>query len=59
MIKKVRIVIEGERVQGVGYRIFLTQKALESGIDKILLRNIDKDKEVFVEDVGCCSITFL
>ncbi|MDI6905804.1 MAG: acylphosphatase [Candidatus Bathyarchaeia archaeon] len=51
MIKKVRIVIEGEKVQGVGYRIFLTQKALESGIDKILPRNIDKDKvEVLVED---------
>jgi len=51
MIKKVRIVIKGEMVQGVGYRIFLTQKALESGIDKILPRNIDKDKvEVLVED---------
>jgi acylphosphatase len=51
MIKKVRIVIEGERVQGVGYRIFLTQKALESGIDKILPRNIDEDKvEVLLED---------
>jgi acylphosphatase len=51
IIKKVRIVIEGEMVQGVGYRIFLTQKALESGIDKILPRNIDKDKvEVLVED---------
>ena len=51
MIKKVRIVIEGEKVQGIGYRIFLTQKALESGIQKILPRNIDEDKvEVLLED---------
>jgi len=39
-----RFLIEGEKVQGVGYRIFLLEKALESGIEKIFARNVDKDK---------------
>lgn len=48
-----RILIEGEKVQGVGYRIFLTQKMLETGIEKALPRNVDTDKvEVLVEDKG-------
>lgn len=47
----VKVLIEGEKVQGVGYRIFLLQKALESGIDKIYARNINVNKvEVLVSD---------
>jgi acylphosphatase len=47
----VRILIEGEKVQGVGYRLFLLEKAMESGIEKIYVRNIDKDKvELLVSD---------
>ena len=40
----VRILIGGERVQGVGYRIFLLRKAFECGIKNIYARNIDTDK---------------
>jgi acylphosphatase len=50
-VASARILIEGEKVQGVGYRIFLTQKILETGIEKALPRNVDADKvEVLVED---------
>lgn len=48
---KVRILIKGDKVQGVGYRLFLLQKALESGIDRIYIRNIDSDKvELLIHD---------
>lgn len=47
----VRILIEGEKVQGFGYRLFLLEKAMESGIEKIYARNVDKDKvELLVSD---------
>ena len=47
----VRILIEGERVQGVDYKIFLLRKAFECGIKNIYARNIDTDKvEVLVSD---------
>jgi acylphosphatase len=50
-VVSVRILIEGEKVQGVGYRLFLLEKAMESGIEKIYARNIDKDKvELLVSD---------
>ena len=38
-----RILIEGKTVQQVGYRIFLLEKALENGIEKIYARNLDKN----------------
>lgn len=44
----VRILMEGKKVQGVGYRIFLLEKALESGIDRIYARNINEDKMEFL-----------
>lgn len=47
----VRILIEGEKVQAVGYRLFLLEKAMESGIEKIYVRNVDKNKvELLVSD---------
>jgi acylphosphatase len=50
-VVSVRILIEGEKVQGVGYRLFLLEKAMESGIEKIYVRNMDKDKvELLVSD---------
>jgi acylphosphatase len=42
-VVSVRILIEGEKVQGVRYRLFLLEKAMESGIEKIYVRNIDKE----------------
>jgi len=46
-----KILIEGERVQGVGYRIFILQKAMENGIEGIYARNVGADKvEVLVSD---------
>jgi len=46
-----RILIEGENVQGVWYKVFLLEKAMESGIESIYVRNIDKDKvELLVSD---------
>jgi acylphosphatase len=36
--------IEGNTVQEVGYRIFLLEKALENNIDRIFVRNLDKDR---------------
>jgi acylphosphatase len=47
----VRILIEGEKVQEVGYRIFLLEKALENGIKRIYTRNLDKNKvELLLSD---------
>ncbi len=47
----VRILIEGKKVQGVGYRLFLLEKAMETGIEKIYARNIDRNKvELLVSD---------
>lgn len=46
-----RILINGEKVQEIGYRIFLLEKALESNIENIYIRNLDKDKvELFISD---------
>lgn len=46
-----RILIKGEKVQEIGYRIFLLEKALESNIEKIYARNLDKDKvELLISD---------
>ncbi|MEM3601346.1 MAG: acylphosphatase [Candidatus Bathyarchaeia archaeon] len=47
----VRVLIEGIKVQGVGYRLFLLEKAIESGVEKNYARNIDKNKvELLVSD---------
>lgn len=47
----VRILIEGEKVQRVGYRMFLLRKAFKSGIRNLYAQNIDTDKvEVLVSD---------
>jgi len=47
----VRILIEGKRVQGVGYRIFLLEKALLKGIGRLYARNIDENRvELLVSD---------
>lgn len=47
----VRILIEGKKVQEIGYRIFLLEKALESNIEKIYVRNLDKNKvDLLVSD---------
>ncbi|MEM5793798.1 MAG: acylphosphatase [Candidatus Aenigmatarchaeota archaeon] len=46
-----KILIEGEKVQNADYRLFLLEKAMESGIEKIYARNINNDKiEVLVGD---------
>ncbi|MEM3572835.1 MAG: acylphosphatase [Nitrososphaeria archaeon] len=46
-----KILIEGKKVQGIGYRLFLLEKAMESGIEKIYARNIDNNKiELLVSD---------
>lgn len=50
---KARIIIEGLKVQEIGYRIFLLEKALENGIGNIYARNVDKDKvELLVDNHG-------
>jgi len=50
-LTSVRILIEGERVQGVGYRVFLLRKAFECGIKNLYARNVDTDKvEALVTD---------
>ena len=47
----VRILIEGRKVQEVGYRIFLLEKALENGIERIYARNLDESKvELLLSD---------
>lgn len=47
----VRILVEGEKVQEVGYRIFLLEKALENDIDRIYARNINDNKvELLLSD---------
>lgn len=47
----VKILIKGEKVQGIGYRLFLLEKALEQGIEKFYARNVDKDLvEIFTDD---------
>lgn len=40
----VKIIIEGDAVQQVGYRLFLAHQALLSGIEHFYAANIDKDK---------------
>jgi len=47
----VRILIEGKKVQGVGYRMFLLERALLKGIGRLYARNIDENKvELLVSD---------
>lgn len=47
----VKIIIEGNRVQEVGYRMFLLEKALENGVERILARNLDKNEvELLLRD---------
>jgi len=43
-VTSARILIKGKTVQQVGYRIFLLEKALENGIERIYARNLDKNK---------------
>ena len=40
----VRILIEGKKVQSVGYRMFLLERALLKGIGRLYARNIDENK---------------
>jgi acylphosphatase len=48
-----RILIEGTKVQEIGYRLFLLEKALENGIGRIYAKNVDDDKlELLVDDVN-------
>jgi acylphosphatase len=47
----VRILIEGKKVQGIGYRMFLLERALLKSIGRLYVRNIDEDKvELLVSD---------
>jgi acylphosphatase len=51
VLVSVRILIEGKKVQKMGYRIFLLEKALENGIENVYARNIDRDKvEILLSD---------
>ena len=43
-----KITIHGEKVQQVGYRLFLLEKALESGFERIYIKNLDADKVVIL-----------
>jgi acylphosphatase len=46
-----KILIEGSKVQQTGYRIFLLEKAMKSGIERIYAKNLDKNKvEVLIGD---------
>ena len=48
---KIRILIEGAKVQNVGYRIFLLERALWNGIEHIYVRNIGRDSvELLLSD---------
>ncbi|OGD47192.1 hypothetical protein A3K69_02850 [Candidatus Bathyarchaeota archaeon RBG_16_57_9] len=50
-VVKVRVLVEGSKVQEIGYRIFLLEKALENGVGNIYSRNVDRDKvELLVDD---------
>jgi acylphosphatase len=47
----VKILIEGKKVQGIGYRMFLLERALLKGIGRLYARNIDENKvELLVSD---------
>jgi len=46
-----KLLIEGSKVQQIGYRIFLLEKVMKSGIEKIYTTNLDKNKiEVLIGD---------
>lgn len=46
-----RIVIEGSKVQEIGYRIFLLRQAMLYGVERIYANNLGKDKvEVLLSD---------
>lgn len=48
---KVKILIDGPKVQEIGYRIFLLEKALENGISNIYAKNLSNDKvELLIDD---------
>lgn len=48
---KVKILIDGPKVQEIGYRIFLLEKALENDISNIYAKNLNKDKvELLIDD---------
>ncbi len=47
----VKIIIKGKKVQGVGYRLFLLEKALEYSISHFYARNIDNNiVEIFIQN---------
>ncbi len=47
----VRILVEGPRVQQVGYRMFLLERALKTGIERIYSVNLNKDRiEILIND---------
>lgn len=46
-----RVLIYGNKVQNVDYRLFLLEKALENGIERIYVKNLGKDKvELLLND---------
>jgi len=50
-VGKVRVLIEGSKVQEIGYRIFLLEKALKNDIKNIYIQNINKDSvELLFDD---------
>ena len=51
---KMQAVITGKRVHGVGYRVFLLQKALERGVQRFDARNVvlDGEQQVVVRIEG-------
>lgn len=47
----IKILIKGKKVQDVYYRLFLLEKAMESGIEKIYITSINKNEiEVLAGD---------
>jgi acylphosphatase len=50
-VGKVRVLIEGSKVQEMGYRIFLLEKALRNDIKNIYVQNINEDSvELLLDD---------
>ena len=50
-MSSVRILIEGAKVQKVGYRLFLLERALWSGIENIYVKNVGSNKvELLLRD---------
>lgn len=46
----IKVTISGEKVQDVGYRLFLFEKIKELGIKRFFAKNVDKELIVYVGD---------